>query len=102
MSLNIRLFNIVTDGSYSIRYKTGNYPYPETNDSTFTLFGTNLNDSEITISGVTFDTQYWIKITDEETERYVIKNIYTNDSKTFPCYDTICFDVETICLPPTP
>lgn len=98
MSLNIRLFNIVSNGTYAIRYKEGDYPYPETIDSTFTLVGTNLIDDNLTISGLTFDTQYWIKMTDEETGRYIIKNIYTHDSKAFPCYDTICFDVETECL----
>jgi hypothetical protein len=102
MSLNIRLFNIISNGSYTVRYKEGDYPYPETIDSTFTLFGTNLTDNELTITGLTFDTQYWIKMTDEETGRYIIKNIHTNDAKTYPCYYTICFDVETVCLEPTP
>lgn len=102
MGLNIKLYNIVSDGSYTIRYKTGNYPYPETIDSTFTFYGSGLTDSSIVITGLTFDTQYWIKMTDEITGRYIIKNIYSHDSKAFPCYDTICFDVETLCLSPSP
>jgi len=102
MGLNIKLYNIITDGSYSLRYKTGDYPYPETVDSTFTFYGSGLTDSSIVITGLTFDTQYWVKMTDETTGRYIIKNIYTNDSKAFPCYDTICFDVEVLCLSQTP
>lgn len=97
MGLNIKLYNIVSSGTYSIRYKSGDYPYPETVNSTFTLYGTGLTDSSITLTGLTFDTQYWIKMTDESTERYIIKNIYTHDSKAFPCYDTLCFDVEATC-----
>jgi hypothetical protein len=102
MGLNVKLYNIISDGSYSIRYKSGDYPYPETIDSTFTFYGSGLTDASITISGLTFDTQYWIKMTDETTGRYIIKNIYSHDSKAFSCYDTICFDVETLCLSPTP
>ncbi len=41
-------------------------------------------------------------MTDETTGRYIIKNIHTHDSKAFPCYDTMCFDVETLCLTATP
>jgi hypothetical protein len=52
---------------------------------------------------MSFDTQYWVKMTDETTNRYIIKNIYTNDSKTYPCYDTICFDTEVVCdVSPSP
>lgn len=102
MGLNVRLYNIVSDGNYSIRYKSGDSPYPETNDSTFTLYNTGLTATTITISGLSFDTQYWIKMTDQTTGRYIIKNIYTHDSKAFPCYDTMCFDVQTVCVSPSP
>jgi len=102
MGLNVRLYNITNDGSYSIRYKSGDSPYPETIDSTFTLLNTGLTVNNVTISGLSFDTQYWVKMTDETTGRYIIKNIYTHDSKAFPCYDTMCFDVQTICVSPSP
>jgi hypothetical protein len=59
--------------------------------------------TEVTISGLTFDTQYWIKMTDNTTGRYIVQNIYTHDSKAFPCYDTICFSVDVTCdVEPTP
>jgi hypothetical protein len=102
MGLNVRLYNITNDGTYAIRYKSGDSPYPETNDSTFTLYNTGLTATTITISGLSFDTQYWIKMTDHTTGRYIIKNIYTHDSKAFPCYDTLCFDVQTFCPEPSP
>jgi len=102
MGLNVRIYNIVYDNTYSLRYKSGDYPYPENIDSTFTLYGTGLTNSTITLSGLSFDTQYWIKMTDDSSGRYIIKNIYIHDSKAYPCYDTLCFDVEEVCLSPTP
>lgn len=98
MGLNIKIYNIVYDNTYSLRYKSGDYPYPENIDSTFILFGTGLTSSSITLSGLSFDTQYWIKMTDDLSGRYIIKNIYVHDSKAYPCYDTLCFDVEEVCL----
>ena len=97
MGLNVRIYDIVSDGPYSIRYKSGANPYPEYDDTTFTLYGTGLNATSIELTGLTFDTQYWIKMTDQTTGRYIIKNIYTHDSKSFPCYDTMCFDVDVTC-----
>jgi hypothetical protein len=98
MGLNVKILNITYENTYSLRYKSGDYPYPENNNSTFTLYGTGLTDSSITLTGLSFDTQYWVKMTDDVTGRYIIKNIYTHDSKSFPCYDTICFDIEVECL----
>lgn len=95
MGLNVKIYNIVYDNTYSLRYKSGDYPYPENIDSTFTLYGTGLTNSSITLSGLSFDTQYWIKMTDDSSGRYIIKNIYIHDSKAYPCYDTLCFDVVT-------
>jgi len=100
MGLNVRLYNIINDGTYSIRYKSGDSPYPETNNSTFTLYATGLTLTAVTITNLSFNTQYWVKMTDDTTGRYIIKNIYTHDSKAFPCYDTLCFSVEVQCDPP--
>ena len=97
MGLNVRIYDIVSDGPYSIRYKIGSNPWPEYDNTTFTLYGTGLTATTIELTGLTFDTQYWIKMTDQTTGRYIIKNIYTHDSKAFPCYDTICFSVEVVC-----
>jgi len=103
MGLNVKLYNITNDGPYSIRYKSGSNPYPEHEDSSYTLYGTGLTNSSIVLTGMSFDTQYWVKMTDETTNRYIVKNVYTNDSKTYPCYDTICFDTEVVCdVSPSP
>jgi hypothetical protein len=102
MGLNIKILNIVYETTYSLRYKSGDHPYPENINSTFTLYGTGLTNSSITITGLSFDTQYWIKMTDDSSGRYIIKNIYTHDSKVYPCYDTICFDVVVLCVSPSP
>lgn len=104
MGLNVRIYNIISNGDYTVRYKSGNNPYPVETDSTFTLLGSYTpSTTEITISGLTFDTQYWIKMTDNTTGRYIVQNIYTHDSKAFPCYDTICFSIDVTCeSQPTP
>ena len=103
MGLNVRIYNIISNGNYTIRYKSGNNPYPVETDSTFTLLGSYTPaTTEITISGLTFDTHYWVKMTDTTTGRYIVQNIFTHDSKAFPCYDTICFSIDVICPTPTP
>jgi hypothetical protein len=103
MGLNVRIYDIVSDGPYSIRYKSGSNPWPEYDNTSFTLYGTGLTATSIELTGLTFDTQYWVKMTDETTGRYIIQNIYTHDSKAFPCYDTICFSVDVVCVDvPTP
>jgi hypothetical protein len=98
MSLKVKLYNIINDGPYSIRYKTGTNPYPEYDNTTYTLYGTGLTDPSVILTGLSFNTQYWVKMIDETTNRYIVKNINTNDSKAFPCYDTICFDTEFDCV----
>ena len=98
MGLNVRIYNIVSDGNYVIRYKSGNNPYPVETDSSFTTVGTyTTSTTTVTIEDLEFDTQYWIKMTDVTTGKYIVKNIYVNDSKAFPCYDTMCFDVDVTC-----
>jgi hypothetical protein len=98
MGLNVRIYNIISNGNYTIRYKSGNNPYPVETNSTFTLLGSYTpSTTEVTISGLTFDTQYWIKMTDNTTGRYIVQNIFTHDSKAFPCYDTICFSIDVTC-----
>lgn len=98
MGLNVKLYNIVSDGSYVIRYKSGNNPYPVETDSSFTTVGTyTTSTTSVTIEDLEFDTQYWVKMTDVTTGKYIVKNIYAHDSKAFPCYDTMCFDVDVEC-----
>lgn len=96
MGISIRLINISGTTSYSVAYSTSPYgPF------TTALTGTT---STATISGAPFefDTQYYIKLTDLVTNRYIIENIYIHDSKAYPLYDTIDFDLSAVCVPPTP
>ena len=37
MGLNVKLYNITNDGPYSIRYKFGANPYPEHDNTSYTL-----------------------------------------------------------------
>jgi hypothetical protein len=99
-SLNVKICDIVSDGLYTMSYKPGSNPCPT--NSSFTTIGTGLTASTITLTGLTFNTQYWVKMTDESSNRYIIRNISTNHSKTYPCYDTMCFNVVTDCDEPTP
>lgn len=84
MGLNLILYNIEYDSPYSIRYKSGNHPFP-VDDNTFTFYGSGYTTNELTITGATFDTQYWVKITDSETDKYLIKNINTHMINGFDC-----------------
>ena len=52
MGLNVKIYNIVSDGSFSIRYKSGESPYPETIDSSFTLLNTGLTVNNIKKNGI--------------------------------------------------
>ena len=81
------------------------------------------NDPEITGSTcsvyetLTFDTRYFLKLedtinivnpcdtnpcNDSTQKRNIIESIYISDSKTFECYDKIKFDVDHVCITPTP
>jgi hypothetical protein len=94
MGVSIRLINISGSTSYSVAYSTSPY-----GSFTTALTGTT---STATISGAPFefDTQYYIKLTDLVTNRYIIENIYIHDSKAYPFYDTIDFDLSASCVPP--
>jgi len=104
MGLNIKLCNIVSTNPYSVRYKSGSNPYPEDDNTSFVLFNTGLTATTITITGLSVNTQYWIKLTDDVTNRYIIKNLYSHDGKAFPCYSKLCFDVisDSVSVTPTP
>ena len=94
MGVSIRLINISGSTSYSVAYSTSPYGL-----FTTALTGTT---STATISGAPFefDTQYYIRLTDLVTNRYIIENIYIHDSKAYPFYDTIDFDLSASCVAP--
>lgn len=84
-------------------------------DNDPTVNGGTPDPSEIVFHDIEFDTQYWLKLEDrvnvvnlcdgDNTPRYIVENIYINDSKTFECYDRISFNVvydPNTCPTPTP
>jgi hypothetical protein len=79
MGLIIRLYNIVSPNSYTISVKEGDTPYPL--DSGYTnVTGSMVGDVfTITSQHYKFNTQYWVKLLDTVTGRYIIENIYEND-----------------------
>jgi hypothetical protein len=99
MGLKIRLYNIVSSNSYTVRYKSGTSAWPEYDNATFTLYNTGLTASTIEIDNLMFDTQYWFKIIDETSNRYIIKNINTHSSVAFPCYDLVPIPTSTPVTP---
>ena len=101
MGLKIRLFNIVSSNTYTLRYKSGASAWPEYDDTTFILYNTGLTSSTIEIDNLMFDTQYWLKIVDEISNRYIMKNINTLSSDVFPCYDLVPTPTSTPTRTPT-
>lgn len=93
MSVKVRLKNISCPNSFTLSYGTSPY-------GPFTNVGYSGSTPTVIITGGTFnfDTQYFIKLTDSGTSRYIIENIYIHDSKAFSCYDTIDFDLSAECI----
>jgi hypothetical protein len=80
MGLVIRLHDIVSPNQFKVYYKQATSPYPM--NSGYSLYGTfAAGTSTVNISGVTinFNSNYWFKIEDQTTGRYIIENIETND-----------------------
>lgn len=79
MGLVIRLYNIVSPNSYTISVKEGDTPYP-LNSGYTNVTGSMVGDVfTITSQHYKFNTQYWVKLLDTITGRYIIENIYEND-----------------------
>ncbi len=80
MGLVIRLHDIVSPNQFKVYYKQATSPYPM--NSGYSLYGTfAAGTSTVNISGITinFNSNYWFKIEDQTTGRYIIENIETND-----------------------
>ncbi len=87
MSIQIRLHNISSTNDFIVSYKSGTTLGSTT--SGFTLYDRfDGGITGVTISGVTLntDTKYWIKLTDTETDRYIIQNIFIHDDCYFNCF----------------
>ena len=96
MALTVRLYNINSKNQFTLGYSTHPKGTFTTDGGTYDSSNTrNYKSNPITVDGLNFDTEYWFKITDSVTGRYIIENIRTNDSKAFECYDRIDVDVTT-------
>lgn len=90
MGLVIRLYGIVSPNDFTVSIKAGATPYP-LNSGYVQYNGTYLGGTtQIEISGRTFsfNTQYWVKITDTITHRYIIENVFAHDQSAFA--DCMC------------
>ena len=80
MGLVIRLHDIVSPNQFKVYYKRATSPYPM--NSGYSLYGTfSAGTTTVNVSGITinFNSNYWFKIEDQSTGRYIIENIETND-----------------------
>jgi hypothetical protein len=82
MGLNIKLYNITADNSFTLSYKTGTTIGSLTNG--FTTYGSTYSSSttviDVTVPNL-FDTQIWFKFTDTINGNFSIENIYVNQEE---------------------
>lgn len=103
MSLHIRLYGINSENDFIVSYKSGETLNSETTG--FTSYDSYVaGTTGVTISGVTlsYNTNYWVKIQDSITNRYIIENIVTHEDCYFGCYDSTPTPTPTITPTPTP
>ena len=134
MGLLIRIYDIASPNDFDLSIGLSPYgpftalgTFPSSNSRNYYTNPIYVGDNDPMVlggtpppSGITyydleFDTQYWIKIEDrvnvidecigDNTPRYIVENIFINDSKSFECYDRISFEViydPDTCPTPTP
>lgn len=103
MSVKVRLFNIESPNDFIISIKAGNSPYPL--DSGYYQYGgvyQGTITSEVIIDNFSFNynRQYWIKLTDQKTNRHIIENIYIHDFIAY--FDCVMGGTPTPTITPTP
>lgn len=83
MGLNVRLSNIVSNNSYTVEYSVLGY-----NDNYITVGSYGSNIHSILIPNLDFSTKYFVKITDNVTNQYIIQTITTYDEDCLTCGET--------------
>lgn len=93
MAVDIRLYNINSDNEFKVEYALSGYTNP------FTLVGTYPSGTTtVTISGVSYNTDYFVKITDNITGQYIIQTISTTDETCYSCisgFTYYCYKIDT-------
>lgn len=134
MGLLVRIYDIVSPNDFNLSIGFSPYgpftslgTWPSSNVRNYRSEPIYIGDNDPLISGgvprpqdiqfynLEFDTQYWLKIEDTVSvidecqgnlnHRYIVENIYINDSKTFECYDRVSFNLvydPDMCPTPTP
>ena len=86
MGLNIRLYNIKVSNTFTVSYKSGlTLGNPMSGFVLYNTYPSRTTDITISDPSITYGTQYWIKIYDTVTKRYIIENIFTHESCYFDC-----------------
>jgi hypothetical protein len=99
MSLNIRLYNINVQNTFTVSFKSGlTLGSPETGFTFYDTYPPRTTDIVISHPSITYGTQYWIKIFDTVTERYIIENIYMHEE----CYYSCVYPTPTPTSTPLP
>lgn len=90
MGLTIRLYGIVSPHDFTVAIKSGSTPYPLSSGyvNYGGIYSGGTTQIEITGSTFSFNTQYWVKITDVVTKRYIIENIFVNNQVAY--VDCMC------------
>lgn len=88
MSNYIRIHNINIENDFDVLYKKSNTLQSEKNN--FIYYNTyDTTTTTIVLSGISinFGDQYWIKILDKKTNRYIIENINIHESCFYDCFE---------------
>jgi len=77
----LRLYGIVSPHNFRVSIKQGGTAYPLTSGyvNYNGIYSGGTTQIEITGRTFNFNTQYWVKLTDVVTGRYIIENVYIND-----------------------
>ena len=99
MGLNIRLYNINVQNTFTVSFKSGlTLGNPNTGFTFYNTYPPRTTDITISDPSITYGTQYWVKIFNTVTERYIIENIFIHEE----CYYSCVFPTATPTATPAP
>jgi len=99
MGLNIRLYNINVQNTFTVSFKSGlTLGNPNTGFTFYNTYPPRTTDITISDPSITYGTQYWVKIFDTVTERDIIENIFIHEE----CYYSCVFPTATPTSTPAP